>query len=370
MTATVSELLDTIRRLHTDGRDDLLDRKLGSWSRDDWREVLLNLPTDRDTLIAQFETFWHVAISVLEQWCLRFKDRNEEQQRDQRLFGFVGALVLTMISLQHSERRRSPKLGMEEHPPSALDHANCAHTCQRLVRDAAVQDALRELYAPPWAAPGDMAVEEWGSINFRTLEFHRHGTTSFILKGRIRQRLHGEVKTFALKCIIYPFLRIPWISRATRDYATIHNSGNCELEHLVRVWASSERWILMDFVPGKTLGERLDSEFVPPRTGGLDATYFNRSGVTASGLRIDLIEKFGRELFLALADLEELGIQHNDLTPANIMVTESDDGWEILRLIDLGVNYLYLHSTLGREGIDSAYIAPEVRAIGEQAQTS
>lgn len=371
MTATVRELFDTIRRLHLDrpdGRDDFLDTKLGSWSRDDWREVLLNLPTDRDTLFALFGISWDVSISVLERWCLKFKDRDEEQQRDQRLFGFVGALVLMMISLQHSERRRSPKAGMEEHPPSALDHANCAHTCQRFARDSAVQDALRELYAPPRAAPGDIAVEEWDSIDFRTLEFHRHGTTSFILKGRIRQRSHGEVKTLALKFIIYPFLRIPRISRATRDYATIYNPGNCELEHLVRVWASSECWILMDFVPGKTLGERLDTEFVPPRPGGLDATYFNRSGVAASRLRIDLIEKFSRELFLALADLEELGIQHNDLTPANIMVTESDDGREILRFIDLGVNYLYLHSTLGRDSIDSAYIAPEVRAIGEQAE--
>jgi hypothetical protein len=67
-----------------------------------------------------------------------------------------------------------------------------------------------------------ITLREWESVDFSTLEFHRHGTTSFILKGRIGQRSHGEVKTFALKCIIYPFLRIPRISRATRDYATTY----------------------------------------------------------------------------------------------------------------------------------------------------
>jgi hypothetical protein len=92
VTATVTGLLDTIGQLCADGSsDDFLDRTLGSWSRDDWREVLLNLPTDGDTLSAQFETSWEDSISVLEQWCFRFKDPDEEQQRDQQLFGFVSS---------------------------------------------------------------------------------------------------------------------------------------------------------------------------------------------------------------------------------------------------------------------------------------
>jgi len=88
-----------------------------------------------------------------------------------------------------------------------------------------------------------------------------------------------------------------------------------------------------------------------------------------SRLRIDLIEKFGKELFLALTDLEKLGIQHGDLTPNNIMVVTTDDGRESMRLIDLGVNYLYLHNMPGRDGADAAYIAPEVRAIGRHADS-
>lgn len=187
MTATVRGLLDTIGRLRLDGCDDLLDMTLGSWSWDDWREVLLNLPTDGDTLSAQFEISWDVSILVLEQWCLRFKDRDEEQQRDQRLFGFVGVLVLTMISLRHSERRRLPTSDIGEQSTDELDHADYSHTCQRFVREDAVQDALRELYAPPSVAPDDITVQEWKSIgkewesiDFGTLNFHRHGTTSFI----------------------------------------------------------------------------------------------------------------------------------------------------------------------------------------------
>ncbi len=366
MTAIVGELFDMIKRLRAGAGDDLLDTTLGSWSRDDWRDALLNLPTNRDTLSAQFETDWDDSILPLEQWCLRFKDRDEEQQRNQRLLGFLGVLVLTMISLRHSECRRSPKSGTEEHPPRPPDHANCADTCQRFVRDSAVQDALRQLYTPTSTTPRGITIEEWESIDFGTVEFHRHGTTSFILKGRIGQRSHGEMKMFALKCIIYPFLQIKRIARATRDYATTYSPANRQLDHLVRVWASSESWILMDFVPGKTLGERLSTESFRSRPGRLDAIYFNRAGVTASRLRLDIIERFGKELFLALTDLEELGIQHSDLTPANIIVTATDDGRETLRLIDLGVNYLHLHSTLGRNGADSVYIAPEVRAIGER----
>jgi predicted Ser/Thr protein kinase len=369
VTATARELLDVIGQLRTTGRDDVLDKALESWSREDWRGALLDLPLDTDTLFAQFETSWNTLISAMSHWFLRFKERSEGQQRNDRLCGFVGAVVLTMISLQHSERRRSPSPGSGEQPQSAVDPVNCERICHRLVRDSAVRDALRELYAPSSTVVDDITLHEWESVDFSTLEFHRHGTTSFILKGRIRQRSHGEVKTFALKCIIYPFLRIPRISRATRDYATTYNPGARSLVHLVRVWASSENWILMDFVPGVTLGEKLKKESDGRVPDHLEATLPLRiTNTRTSQLRIDLIEKFGKGLFLALADLDKLGIQHSDLTPGNIMVTTTDDQ-DTLRLIDLGVNYLHLHNMPGLDGSDSIFVAPEVRAIRERADT-
>jgi hypothetical protein len=139
VTATARELLDVIGQLRTTGRDDVLDAALGSWSREDWRGVLLDLPLDTDTLFAQFETSWVTLISTMNHWCLRFKERSEGQQRNDRLCGFVGAVVLTMISLQHSERRRSPSPGLREQPRSAVDPANCEHICHRLVRDSVVR---------------------------------------------------------------------------------------------------------------------------------------------------------------------------------------------------------------------------------------
>jgi serine/threonine protein kinase len=366
VTATVRKLFDTIGRLRANGRDDVLDMSIGSWSLDDWRKVFLDLPLDSDALVAQFETSWDASIATLEQWCHRFRNHNGVRQNE-RLFGFVGVLILTMISLRHSELRRSAWRGTERQSHTVLDHDNCAHTCQRLIHDSAVRDAFRELYSPPSDAPGDVTIDEWESIDFDTVEFHRHGTTSFILKGRIGQRLHGEVKTFALKCIIYPFLRIPRIARATRDYAMIYNPGDRRLEHLIRVWASSECWILMDFVHGETFGERLDAEIGRLVSAPFDTMVLPHSSASAtSRLRIDLIEKFGKELFLALADLEKFGIQHCDLTPANIIVTTTEDGRQSLRLIDLGVNYLYMHNMLGLDGTDAAYVAPEIRAIGRR----
>jgi len=176
-----------------------------------------------------------------------------------------------MVSLRQSELRRSPWSSTEEQSGTVFDHTNCPHICQWLVSDGAVRNALRELYAPPSAAPGDITLREWKGIDFDTVEFHRHGTTSFILKRRIRQRLHGEIKAFALKCVIYPFLRIPRIGRATSSYATTYNPGDRELEHLVKVWASSERWILMDFVPGETLREWLDSKSGRPWSPAVSA---------------------------------------------------------------------------------------------------
>lgn len=352
MNSNTRRLFDAIQNIHRDGEDTALDEVVTGWSVYDWRDVLLDLPIDSSTFASQLEISWDVSISTLDSWIRRFT-----ASRDERVLGYAGVLLITLLSLRFSELRRAPW----GEPRRDDGHTDCPDSCHRLVGNAAVQAALAELYAPRMTdANSATVIREWESIDFGTLRFHRHGTTSFIVTGRLTNPTHGRLPTFALKFIIYPFLRIPTIARATRGYAAEFDPPAGELEHLVGVWASSGSWILMDFIPGQTLAERLESEFAPERAG--------RAGATAA-IRLDLIEQLGRELFRALAELERLGKQHGDLTPSNIMVTETPDGQLRLRLIDLGVNYLYLRNMPGHGGVDAPYVAPEIRDIDDQAET-
>lgn len=333
MTADLRALIGVVPAL-LDGRDAELDQVACDWTVADWREVLLAIPPDSGTFTAQLELPWDRVIAALTGWRSRFDGRESLGS----LNGFAGLTLLTLLALRHSERRRSP--WADEGP----DH-DCTLLCERLVEDPDVQDALRALYEP--AEPD----AEWDAIDVRSLTFHRHGTTSFLLRGMPGERRAGDLKPLALKCIVYPFLRIPTIARATRGYATAYELPlDVEASHLVRVWASSDSWLLMDFIDGQTLAELLASSADRP----------------ATRLDLERLRTIGGELFSALADLEACGLEHGDLSPSNILVVEVE-GTRRLRLIDLGVNFLYLHNLPGRDGADAAYVAPEIRALSRQA---
>jgi hypothetical protein len=291
----------------------------GDWRESDWRAALTDLPLDGVTFTARFEHSWDHHIDTIG-------DRLPEA--DDELSGYLGLLLLTLVSLRHSERHRSG---------GDPDGHDCDDVCRPLVRKHSVREAIRRLYRPEGSAA---ATSEWDDIDFGTLEFHRHGTTSFILTGKPRRRRQGQRPTFALKCIILPCLRIPTIGRATRGYATTYDiTSHDEIRHLVHVWASDDSWILMDFVAGEPLADLLDAE-------------------PTGELKLDQLETLGRELFLAMEELDQCGLRHDDLSPSNIIVTPSGS----FKLIDLGVNYLYTHAMTGTGGPDASYVAPEVRA--------
>jgi serine/threonine protein kinase len=341
---------------------------LQHWTVDDWRTLLRDLPMDSGTFAAQYEVSWDASIGVLHRWCVAHRADLDPAQAETEVggvAGYLGVLLLTLQSLRHSERRRTRAHDLNEQPSADPAH-DCDGVCRALVRDPVVREALRTLYAPA-GDPDQPAEREWENLDFSTLEFHRHGTTSFILTGTPLRRAHGQLRPFALKCIIYPFLRIPTLGRATEAYAETYALPGTDVDHLVWVWASSTSWILMDFVPGQTLAERLHVEAEQRRPGLLDA--FFPTDATGDGaapvhprLRLDLVERFGHELFLALAELERCGLHHCDLSPSNIIVVpDPNKGRETLKLIDLGVNYLYLHNMPGHAGMDAAYVAPEIR---------
>ncbi len=325
------------------------EEELLAWDSETWGQVLLHLPVEASAFRGEVEYSWESVTGQLDAWCQEFRTRPDTyRQRYLPLFGYLGLLLVTLVSLRHSYLYRYTR-GRAE--PGAPTH-DCAALCEPMLREPAVRDAIRALYAP--AAPADdaRAREEWDGIDFGSLRFHRHGTTSFILAGRSANAVQGHRRPLALKCILHPYLRVPAIVRATRSHLARYAVDDVELRHLAHVWASSGRWILMDFVPGETLAEYLQRQ--PER----------------DGIRVDLLTDLGPKLFRAMIDLERVGLRHGDLSPSNIIVHRNAAGELSLVLVDLGINHLYSHAVPGSDGPDVAYVPPEIRTGGAESDRS
>lgn len=115
------------------------------------------------------------------------------------------------------------------------------------------------------------------------------------------------------------------------------------LEHpnLVRYLSPDKDSILMEYVDGETLSQRL------ART----PDYFNEQKHT---------EKFVRQLLSALQYLHSHQVLHLDLKPDNILLTHINDD---VKLIDLG--FCYTDAFVDTQGHTNAFAAPEQKAGGE-----
>ncbi|GAA2801004.1 protein kinase domain-containing protein [Saccharopolyspora taberi] len=338
----VRELLRECRRLPEHrGKATVLSK----WTADDWRIAFAELPLDASTFQDRFEVDLDELISELRDW------RRKAGGQAGSLGGDIGLLMLTLICLRFSASSRS-----------GADHEHdCSEDCEPLVADPDVQQAICRLYAPgnfPSDLPnlGDrdqqaIAKHEWAMVDPGSLRFHRHGTTSFILSGDTGLS-HGRRAKFALKCLIYPYLRIPAIARATVGYRAAYGRTG-DAEHMVGVWASGDSWILMDFVDGEQLDAYLERRLGREKPG--------------LGLKLGVLEELGSALLSALEELEQHGVQHGDLSMSNILVVTRGDR-VIFRLIDIGPNYLHTQPIPGAGGADRQYVAPEVRSHGADLQ--
>ena len=234
----------------------------------------------------------------------------------------------------------------------------------RIFADPAVRDFFLDLYRPPRVkkrgGPGTeqenrhLASAFWDTLNLQSLELHRLGTTSFILRCR-SELMPGE--DIALKCLIFPYTRIEIIARATNDYAIKYPPG--EVPCTAKVYCSTPRWIMMKFIEGLTLREVLNS-----RQGahGIDEKSPNA---------YELIKSVVLPLISALSSLEQSGFTHEDLdaveyhanSACQLTITTSF-------LIDLGRNYLYTKRIGVGETRKSYFIAPEIRDEGFSSDTS
>lgn len=351
-----------------------------------WRHLISAIPLDKLTFRLEIGIQRAEAISLLLRWCQKSTGSMPKTSDDSaaEIHGFLSVMLITLITMEEGAPPSSVSRGDtldgnfgEVTGPRALYQHNCEQTCQALMKIPSVRFAILALYAPEdlgsvilppmISKQRKKAIDEWGRLQADTLRFHRHGSTSFILRGSPEWSAGGRIK-FALKCVLLPFSDIPVIASKTESYAIDYDSSDGldgSVQHMVQVWASTTRWILMDFVEGLTLSEETEhlKRNLPRYYRGGRA---QKTIQLVGNVRLDLIRILGLPLLGALGELHRAGKQHEDLSPSNIIIQrrKSRGGrYECdVTFIDFGRNYLYTRIVGGYEGSDATFVAPEVRS--------
>jgi serine/threonine protein kinase len=277
------------------------------------------------------------------------EDRVEEYEALRRFIGFAyfTALLLELVEVKAVTEKDAGT------PPILYE----------VFGDPGVRQFFLDLYRPPRTRNSKQPSKAqenarlstifWDTLDVQSLRIHRLGTTSFILRGRT-EFVRGE--EIALKCLIFPYTRVGIIESATRDYAIDYPSG--EVPGTAKVFCSTAKWIMMEFVDGITLRELLDAR---------------SEKISANGHYPDayqLVEAIAFPLIAALRALTHKGYSHKDLAPSNIMLIHRGDLRYDIVLIDLGRNYLYTKRIgIGETG-EAFFVAPEIRDDGRTSTTS
>jgi serine/threonine protein kinase len=205
---------------------------------------------------------------------------------------------------------------------------------QAFLADSATQRALKQFYQIP------------DDYDLTKARIHRIGTTSMVIQCNEKQS--GELATskkIALKCVLPQYFAIKSIREGTLLYQARHG-----IDHpaVARVYASSERYVSMDFIEGPTLAEYLDRSAVsePRINSRLDdrqqqqVARQNRIDRRLNKPDIERVRGVGLALCAILGDLATLGRRHLDLSPSNIIVREVPGSSAVqFTLIDFGHNY-------------------------------
>jgi len=270
------------------------------------------------------------------------------------LLGAIGLVCFTLELLNISQQRSQNVSSVDLDWP------------QMLIKDPAVWYWFREVYKPSHSpailqqsfpkqqeeANLEVAEKHWHELDFDSLDLYCVGTTSFILRCH-SSMLAGE--HLILKCLLFPYTRIPEIVKATRCYALKYPAGS--VPATTRVRSSTDKWILMDEVAGVTL-----REFLQKRRA--------TNGQKLPLLYTDLLVSIGKPLLTVLNELSCAGYRHEDLTPSNIMIVEKNAVVEKIVLIDLGRNYLYTRDIGLEARREAIFVAPEVKDGQNSEDTS
>jgi serine/threonine protein kinase len=192
-----------------------------------------------------------------------------------------------------------------------------------------------------------------------TASLHRLGTTSIIIRMDDLPDIDGFDSVVpntdtALKLVRQPFWENKSISAATSRYKERYGA----IESVTgRIYASGERFVLMQFFEGPTVEDYLRKYEQP---GARDLGDPEKT-VARANLLIQAVIRA-----LTTAELDSGGeiVAHLDLSPTNVIVVEHDDaGPTDVRLLDFGRNYLLGGRIEGFGALQAAaaFVAPEVR---------
>lgn len=273
------------------------------------------------------------------------------------LLGAIGLICFTLELLNVTERRSRNSSSADLTWPETL------------IKEPAVRHWFKEVYAPPQSFATNQniftekqertnlnrAQEHWQHLNFNNLELHKVGTTSFILHCTLNTRPDEKL---VLKCLLFPYTRIPAIRDATRCYALRYPAD--KVPKTTSVLSSTDKWILMVLVDGLTLREILEEH-----------KNAEKKAKAPPLLRTERLRDIGMLLLEALTELSHAGFQHEDLTPSNIIVVKKPDNTiEKLVLIDLGRNYLYTRYIRFEGGGEALFVAREIKDGKNAVDTS
>jgi serine/threonine protein kinase len=334
-----------------EGRDAAIE--LDTWGEADWRAALLDVPLDERAYADRLGIDRSKEIGKLWAW---WSDPEPDERVTHATAGYLGIFLLTLVAMHRSDRIRYHG---EAYESGEITGESPIALCRKLVADHHVQQAIRGVYAPTGEVGQVAAV--WDTIDFTTMEFHRHGTTSIIISVYAKAPAIGRAERHALKCLIYPHLRTPAMAKATKDYQRDFGGVRAVDSPLVTVWASHDSWVFMDFVEGPTLTDYLRAlaEQRATRKG-----YKEPKSEILRVIDVKQLRVLGTALLDAMSVLAEKVGHHNDLTPSNIIVQAENDTTVKLKLIDLGVNFLHTRILPGAEPGEAGFVAPEVKANG------
>ncbi|WP_188194123.1 protein kinase domain-containing protein [Nonomuraea sp. SYSU D8015] len=255
-----------------------------------------------------------------------------------------GVISLVCVTVKLLDRRFKS-------PDQAAQH-EADEYCAELFADPWLKEAIRVIYRPANKVRQSTESRTWDNIDFSSIEYHKAGTTSFILKGRGSQAVNeaGVRPSLAIKCVLFPWNKLAAIARATDTYAATYGSDEIT-SVVVKPISSSDRWVVMPFQEGETLGEHL-------------AAF--EAGEPTMAARLKKAQQVATKLTAALhllaggapVDPKNTRSQHLDLSPNNVIL---DKETAEVRLIDLGINHLYSRQVGISEHDDSVYIAPEIK---------
>ncbi len=322
--------------------------ELDTWDAADWRAALLDVPLDERAYADRFGIERSAEMDRLWAW---WSDRTDERVTHATT-GYLGFFLLTLISMHRSDRMRYHG---ESYGSSEIADRPGDELCGELVAHPYVQHAIEHLYAP---SEEDDEAAVWDTIDFATMAFHRQGTTSIIVKVDSVAPKAGDPEEYALKCLIYPYLRMQPIVEATRGYKREFGGKRPKDSPLVTVWDSYDSWVLMRFVEGKTLSDHLRE------------TAEQRRQPKSEILRpvdIKQLRALGMLLLDAMGVLAENVGHHNDLTPSNIIVRR--ERHSLQAQAHRPRRELPPHPPAPRGRTRRAgYVAPEVKADGDGGQ--